>query len=475
VRSAETVAESIADDATVAVSGFGSVGYPKAVPIALTESERDLSLDVISGGAVGDEIDSALAEAEAIDRRYPFATREPIKARANDGRTAFADYHVSDMSDAVRFGGLPTPDVAIVEAVAVGADWLVPTTSIGSTPAYVAAADRLVVEVNAAQPRELGAFHDAYLKSPPPARAPLSLTAVDGRIGSPQIDFESEKLSAVVRTDRVDTTYEFREPTADDEGIAANLAEFLAAEVERNPVLADSVTLEFGVGSIGNALMGALSDVEFGERTVAYFGEVIQDGLLDAIDDGLLDAASGTSLALSTAGQERLFADIDRYAEDVVLRPGDVSNDAALIDRFGVVAVNAALEVDCVGHVNSTHIGGSQLVGGLGGSGDFARNALLSVFALPSTAAGGDISRIVPMATHVDHTEHDVDVIVTERGVADLRGLSPRERIPAIIENCAHPDFRADLQQYAARAADGSGHIPHDLPTVFSWSPGGGQ
>lgn len=368
----------------------------------------------------------------------------------------------------MRFGGLPSPDIAVVEAVAVGDGWFAPSTSIGATPAYVQAADGLVVEVNVAQPRGLEAFHDVYVRAPPPDRAPIPLDSIDGRIGTTHIEFESDTLEAVVRTDRPDTTYEFRSPTPADRAVAANLARFLDAEVKRNPALAEAVTLEFGVGSIGNALLGSLADIEFGDRQVAYFGEVIQDGLLDALDAGTITGASGTSLALSEAGQARLFDDIERYAEDLVLRPVDVSNDGGLIDRFGVVAVNAAVEVDLYGHVNSTHLRGSDLVGGLGGSGDFARHSLVSVVALPATAAGGDLSRVVPLATHVDHTEHDIDVVVTDCGVADLRGRSPRERAEALVE-VAHPEYRPDLNRYVDRADRLGGHIPHDLDTAFEW------
>jgi succinyl-CoA:acetate CoA-transferase len=153
----------------------------------------------------------------------------------------------------------------------------------------------------------------------------------------------------------------------------------------------------------------------------------------------------------------------------VVLRPSDVSNSPELIRRFGVVAVNSALEVDVYGHANSTHLNGSHLVNGIGGSGDFIRNAHLSVVTLQSTAAGGDISRIVPMVPHVDHTEHDISVVVTEQGVADLRGLDPRERAEALVEQCAHPDYRADLRTYLDRAEASGGHMPHDLDTALSW------
>jgi succinyl-CoA:acetate CoA-transferase len=72
------------------------------------------------------------------------------------------------------------------------------------------------------------------------------------------------------------------------------------------------------------------------------------------------------------------------------------------------------------------------------------------------------------MVPHVDHTEHDVDVVVTEQGVADLRGLSPRERA-ARIAAVAHPSFRSELSAYRERAADYGGHVPHDLETALSW------
>jgi succinyl-CoA:acetate CoA-transferase len=463
----DVAAEAITNDATVLVSGFGSVGYPKAVPLALADSGRDLSLTVVSAGSVGKEIDVALIEADAIERRFAFQARPLIREAINDGRVAFGDRHVSSLGDEVQYGGLVDPDIVIVETVAVGEGWLIPSTSIGQTPAFIESADHLVVEVNTAQPRSLEQFHDIYRPEAPPDRDPLPVTAPGERVGNSRIEFDSEKLAGVVKTERRDEPYEFRDPTPDDLAVAANLRTFLETEVERSSLFAESIRLQFGVGSLGNALMGALGDADFGDRDLIYFGEVIQDGLLDLLDEGQLRSASATSLALSADGQNRLFEHVDRYAEDVILRPGDVSNSPTLIDRFGVVAVNSAVEVDLYGHVNSTTVGGSRMLNGVGGSGDFTRNALLSVVALPSTAAGGDISRIVPMVPHVDHTEHDLDTVVTEHGVADLRGTSPRERAALLVE-CAHPDYREQLRKYLDRA-DNGGHIPHDLDTVFSW------
>ncbi len=472
IATPEAAAELVPETATLLVSGFGGVGYPKLVPEALAAGDAR-ELTVVSGGGVGDEIDRDLVDSGDMARRYPFVPNETAREAANEGRIEFHDRHISRLADEVRFGGLRAgmrgETVAVVEAVAVGPDWLVPSTSIGHTPAYVGAADRIVVEVNRAQPVELARVHDVHVRDDPPNRGPIPLDDPLGETDGPAVRFDPEALAAVVETDRVDDPYEFRAVSATDEAIAANLGVFLEAELDRNPLFDRAANLQFGVGSLGNALMGALADVDFGDREVSYVGEVVQDGLLDMLDAGDLRGASATSLALSAEGQERFFEDVTRYAEDVVLRPADVSNAPELIDRFGVVGVNSAVEVDLYGNVNATHIGGTRVVNGIGGGGDFARNSRLGIIALPSTAVGGDVSRIVPLTSHVDHTEHDASVVVTEHGVADLRGRSPRERAAALVE-VADPSFRADLDAYRERAASDGGNTPHDLDTAFSWN-----
>lgn len=467
----KTAAEAVGSEDLVLVSGFGGVGYPKRVPEALAADERELALSVVSGGGVGAELDDRLVESGKLARRYPFQTRRASREAINDGSVAFHDRHISRFGDEIRLGDLGTPDVAIIEAVAVGKDWLVPSTSIGHSPSFVASARKLIVEVNHAQPLELARVHDIDLRKLPPNMESIALDGPIDRIGSPTIEFDPEKLVGVVETERADDPYTFRDPTAADLAIASHLKGFLEAEIERNPLCEETVHLQFGVGSMGNALMGALDDIEFGDREVVYFGEVFQDGLLDSLDSGLLAGASATSLALSEAGQQRLFDDIERYAENTVLRPADISNNPALIERFGVVGINSAVEVDLYGNANATHLGGTRMINGIGGSGDFNRNSRLGIIALPATASEGEISRIVPMTPHVDHTEHDFSIIVTEHGVADLRGLSPRERAEAIIE-VADPGFREELDEYRARAVRGGGNTPHDLETALSWHAG---
>jgi len=472
VTTAEDAASMIHPDATVLVSGFGSVGYPKAIPLALSDSDRDLSLTIVSGGSTGAEIDTELSKSGAIARRYPYQARSELRAQINDRTVAFHDIHISDVSDSVQYGGIVEPDIAVVEAIAVGEDWFIPSTSIGHTPAFVESAEKLIMEVNHAQPLSLRQVHDNYRPETPPYRTPIPLTDPAGQIGSPQINFETASLKAVVETDRRDTPYSFRAPSATDQQIANNLTEFLADNLSNSPAFAESLVLQFGVGSLGNALMNALQDTNLGDRDLVYFGEVIQDGLLSLIESDLLQGASATSLALSEDGQQRLFDNMDRYVDNIVLRPADISNNPELIRRFGVIGINSALEVDIYGNVNSTHIGGRKLINGLGGSGDYNRNSLLTIVALPSTAKEGEISRIVPMVPHVDHTEHDVDIIITEQGVSDLRGTSPIERAKTIIEDSAHAQYQSELRHYLENASERGGHIPHDLSQVDRWWKG---
>lgn len=120
-------------------------------------------------------------------------------------------------------------------------------------------------------------------------------------------------------------------------------------------------------------------------------------------------------------------------------------------------------------HVDGYGGGGTKMMNGIGGSGDFARNAHLAIFVTKSIAKGGAISSVVPMVSHVDHSEHDVDILVTEVGLADLRGLAPRERARVIIDNCVHPDFRAALNDYFERACAKGGHTPHLLREALQW------
>lgn len=129
--------------------------------------------------------------------------------------------------------------------------------------------------------------------------------------------------------------------------------------------------------------------------------------------------------------------------------------------------MNTAIEADIFGNVNSTHITGIKMMNGIGGSGDFTRNGYISIFSCPSITKEGKISNIVPMVSHVDHSEHSVDIIITDQGVADLRGKDPVERAHEIIEHAAHPMYRDLLREYLKIGRPGQ--TPHRLEAALAF------
>nr|MCU0791485.1 acetyl-CoA hydrolase [Opitutaceae bacterium] len=224
--------------------------------------------------------------------------------------------------------------------------------------------------------------------------------------------------------------------------------------------------LQSGVGDIANAVLGALGAHPDIPRFSMY-SEVLQDATLALLRAGKLKFASGCSLTLSPPALRELYADLPSLRSRLVLRPQEISNHPEVVRRLGIISVNTAIEADLQGNINSTHLFGKNMMNGIGGSGDFTRNAHLSLFTCPSLQKGGKISTLVPLVAHADHSEHSVQVIVTEHGVADLRRLDPRQRAETIIERCAHPDFRPELHRYLALCREG--HEPFDFDHAFAF------
>lgn len=134
-----------------------------------------------------------------------------------------------------------------------------------------------------------------------------------------------------------------------------------------------------------------------------------------------------------------VFQNIGFFHDKIILRPGEITNNPEVVRRLGLITMNTALEADIFGNVNSTHVTGTKMMNGIGGSGDFTRNAYLSIFTCPSTAKGGKISAIVPMVSHLDHSEHSVQVLITEQGVADLRGNRPFNGLTPLSKTALTP------------------------------------
>ena len=477
VMSADEAAMLIGDGTTVAVSGFTPSGCPKAVPLALAEQvrsgKRRVRLGLLSGASTGEEIDSAWAELGIIRRRLPYMTSRPLRAAVNSGDVAFADVHLGQMAQNARSGFYGHIDTAIVEAAAITEEGnLIPTTGVGCAQTYIDLADQVIVELNLAQPPQLEGMHDIYRMQDPPHREPIPLTRVGQRIGQPWLSCPVEKIAAVVISNLEEKPRDLAPEDTVSRRIAAHIVAFLQAEHDAGRLSAGDVPLQSGVGSVANAVLLGLKDADFSHLT--FYSEVMQDGILDLIDAGKADMASATSLSLSKTGMQRLFGNLDRYRDRIILRDSEISNSAEVIRRLGVIAMNTAVEADIYGNVNSSQMNGTSIYNGIGGSGDYARNAAVSIFMTNSVAKGGAISCIVPMVTHVDHTEHDVDVLVTEQGYADLRGLSPKERALRIITNCAHPDYRAQLTAYfeAACEACRGAQTPHLPDRCFAFQQG---
>ncbi len=373
----------------------------------------------------------------------------------------YIDIHLSHVAQFVWGGFLGKLDVAVVEVAGILEDGrLIPSSSVGNNKTWLDQADKIILEVNSWQNPHLEGMHDIYYGTAlPPHRKPIPIVRTDDRIGDPYYTIDPNKVIAVIETDKADRNSAFTPPDQNSQRIAGHILEFLQHEVKMGRLPANLLPLQSGVGNVANAVMAGLQSGPF-ENLTAYT-EVLQDGMLELIKSGKLTCASATSFSLSPDALVELNADLPRFKDSIILRPQEISNHPEVIRRLGVIAMNGLIEADIYGNVNSTHIMGTSIMNGIGGSGDFARNAFISIFMTPSSAKGGSISCIVPMVSHVDHTEHDVQVIVTEQGLADLRGLSPKQRAKVVIDNCAHPNFRPALREYYDRAQRYSPGPPH--------------
>jgi succinyl-CoA:acetate CoA-transferase len=476
--SAAQAAALIRPGMTVAMSGFTGAGYPKAVPQALAaqiEQAHDAGeafrIKVLTGASTAPELDGVLARAQGIELRLPYQSDPALRDRINAGELDYIDLHLSHVAQYTWFGFYGAVDVAVIEVTAITGDGrLVPSSSVGNNKTWLDQADKVILEVNRWQPEALEGMHDVYYGTAlPPNRKPIPLLHPDDRIGEPYLRCDPDKIIAIVDTDAPDRNSPFTPPDADSQQIAAHLLDFYAHEVRRGRLTPHLLPLQSGVGNIANAVLTGLAQA--GYRDLTAFTEVIQDGMLELLKSGVVRMASATSFSLSPAGIDEFLAHLDHYRQRIVLRTQEISNHPELVRRLGCIAMNGMIEADLYGNINSTHVAGTRIMNGIGGSGDFARNAYLSVFMSPSTAKGGRISSIVPMASHVDHTEHDVMVVVTEQGLADLRGLAPKQRAQRVIDACAHPNYRPMLQDYFDRASRESygKHTPHLLTEALSW------
>jgi len=465
-------------------SGFTPAGYPKEVPIALAEHveknnlQGKMKFNLFIGASVGAETEDRWATLDMIDRRWPYQTGKNIAAGINAGRIRMGDKHLGLFAQDAGYGFYTENgryDIGIVEVSAITEDCgLALTTSCGIVAEALHLCDKIIIEVNTGQPSFEG-IHDILMQNKPPRRQPFLITEAHTRMGTPYVPCDPEKIIAIVESKRRDKGRAFAEMDDTSEAIAGHIMEFFSHEVKRGRLPENLLPLQSGVGSIANAVVGGLAKGPFGNLSV--YTEVLQDTMLDFFDSGKLNYASACSLSLSESpGFPRFFDNWDKYFGKCVLRPLSISNAPEPIRRLGVIAMNTPVEFDIYAHANSTLVGGTRMINGLGGSGDFLRNGFLKIMHSPSVRPSKTdptgITCVVPKAPHIDHTEHDLDVLVTEQGLADLRGLAPKDRAKVIIEKCAHPDYKPILTDYFEMAkketlAKGIGHEPQLFDRAF--------
>lgn len=471
---AEEAATYVKHDDNVGFSGFTPAGCPKVIPEAIArraEQEhkegRPFKIGMFTGASTGDHLDGALARAEAVKFRTPYQSNKDMRALLNAHGAEYFDMHLSELAQSLRYGFLGRVDVAIVEAVDVTEDGeIVPAEGVGILPTICRMADKILIELNRFHPKELRGIHDIYEPADPPMRREIPVYKPSDRIGQPFVKVDPKKIVGVVETNREPDGSKFAPLDDVTLAIGRNVSDFLVGEMKAGRLPKSFLPLQSGVGNVANAVLGCMGENEAIPPFTVYT-EVIQDAVIKLMKQGRVTFASGCSLSVSHEALREIYSRLDFYKDKLLLRPQEISNNPEVVRRLGVITINTALEADIFGNVNSTHVLGTKMMNGIGGSGDFTRSGYVSIFTTPSTAKDGKISSFVPMVSHLDHSEHSVKVIISEYGVADLRGKSPVQRAREIIERCAHPDYRPLLHAYLDRGV--KGHTPQSLDACFAF------
>lgn len=456
----------------VAFSGFTPAGSPKALPVAIArraseqhEAKKPYQIRLLTGASISAAADDVLSEADAVSWRAPYQTSSGLRKKINQGSVSFVDLHLSEVAQMVNYGFFGEIDIAVIEASAIAPDgrvWL--TSGIGNAPTWLLRAKKVIIELNHYHDPRVAELADIVTPGAPPRRNSVPIFHAMDRVGTRYVQIDPKKIVAVVETNLPDAGNVLDKQNPICQQIADNVVTFLLNEMANGRIPPEFLPLQSGVGNINNAVMARLGENPDIPSFMMY-SEVLQESVVHLLETGKVTGASASSLTVSANSLRKIYDNMDYFASRIVLRPQEISNNPEIIRRLGVIALNVGLEFDIYGHANSTHVAGVDLMNGIGGSGDFERNAYLSIFMAPSIAKEGKISTVVPMCSHVDHSEHSVKVIITEQGIADLRGLSPLQRARSIIDNCAHPMYRDYLHRYLENAP--GGHIHHDLNHVF--------
>ncbi len=342
-------------------------------------------------------------------------TREALA----EGRADYIPIMLSEIPRLIKSGRLKL-DVALIQVSSPDEHGFCSLgVSVDITKAVSEVADLVIAQVNPRMPRTLG---DSFI--------------------------HVNDLDIVVEVEEPILEYSYPEADPLQNKVAENVAKLVENES----------TLEMGIGTIPNAVLKFLED----RKDLGIHTEVFSDGIMDLIEKGVITGAKktiheGKICASFAMGSQKLYSHINNNPR-FEFHPADyINNPFVIASNYKMIAINVALEVDLTGQVNADSIG-TKFYSGIGGQADFIRGAALSpngkpVIALPSTAAKGKVSRIVPRLAEgagVITTRGDVHYVVTEYGIAYLHGKSIRERALQLI-NIAHPDFRQQLLDAAKK------------------------
>ena len=472
---AEEAASYIKNGDNVGFSGFTASGTPKVVTQALAKRARELhekgepfKINMFTGASTNDHVDGELARANAINIRTPYQGHKDSRKLSNTGEMHYFDTHLSHISQDLRYGFYGDIDVAIIEVTEMSPNGeFILGAGLGMSPTLAQMAKKVIIEYSSYYHTSFRGFHDNYLLLDPPHRREIPIYKPSDRIGSTVLKIDPEKIIGIVLSNASESIKPFTAPDEITQKIGDNVCHSLAEQLRLGKIPKEFLPIQSGVGNVANAVLYGLGENPEIPQFEMYT-EVIQDAVMHLMEEGKCKFASTCALTFSDEAMLQFMDNIDFFRDKILMRPGEISNHPEIVRRLGLIAMNTALEFDIYGNVNSTHVLGSKMMNGIGGSADFSRNAYLSIFSCPSIQKGGAISAVVPMASHIDHSEHSVKILATEQGVADLRGLDPLQRAEAIIENCAHPMYKELLWDYVHIAQKNGGHIPTSLKAAFA-------
>ena len=474
ILTAEEAAEYVKHGMNVGVSGFTAPGSPKVVPPAVAakarsehEAGREFKINIFSGASTSDYLDGELARANAVNYRTPYQSSGDLRKSINIGEIHYNDRHLSELTQEFRYGYYGKMDIAIVEAQSITDDGeIVLGTGVGNAPTWLQVADKVIIELNDQIPESIHGLHDIYIPLDPPVRREIPIYHAHDRAGKPTAHVDPKKVLGVVKTSMPLGKNDPFTPVDDTtRRIGENVCEFLINEMKQGRIPKSFLPIQSGVGNIANAVLDAL---ENSTEIPAFemYTEVVQDSVLKLLESGRCTFASTCSMTFSHDAMMEFFAKPELH-DHILMRPAEISNNPEVVRRIGVISMNTAIEADLFGNINSSHVGGTRLMNGIGGSGDFTRNAYTSIFLCPSIKKDDCISTIVPMVSYPDHNPHSVDIIITDQGIADLRGKDPVQSAHEIIEKAAHPVYRPLLREYLNLAKKGHVMMNPDIAFAF--------